>query len=96
MNNYLARSVTSLPTHLPSFQTLVYNSGQWPDYPNNFPEVIDYRKAVEDLPTEILEEIMITEKPNIYYYGMFKVEAQKILNERKHKNQSEPNKRKRI
>ena len=80
---YLARSVTSLPSHLPSCQTLVYNSGQWPDYPNNFPEVIDYRKAVENLETELLQEIVTNEKPSIYYYSNFKHEALKILNERK-------------
>ena len=89
--NYFARSITSLPSHLPSTQTLVFESGQWPDYPNNFPENIDYRKAVENLPTEILEEIVNTQKPNIYYYGQFRVEAEKVLQEHINKNKNNGN-----
>jgi hypothetical protein len=85
MSNYLARSVTGLPSHLPSCQTLVYNSGQWPDYPKNFPENVDYRKALVNLESELLTEIITNEKPSIYYYANFKIEAIKILEERKNK-----------
>jgi hypothetical protein len=47
--NYIARQITSLPANLPSCQTLVFQSGQWPDYPDNYPENIDHKKAVEKI-----------------------------------------------
>ena len=81
---YLSRSVTNLPSHLPSCQTLVYSSGQWPDYPKNYPENVDYRRAVENLDTEMLKEIVEIK----YYYGEFRIEALKILEERSRVTQS--------
>lgn len=77
--HYIPRQITGLPVGLPSIQTLVYNSGQWPDYPNNYPEKVDYKKAVENLNTTVLKGIVSYES---HYYGMFRESAKKILDER--------------